>query len=61
MPPGGVASGLAPLLRFKLLDECSEMGGMGDARASYWSLRDRPIADSPRPLSRAGFTLLSEG
>jgi hypothetical protein len=27
MPPGGVASGLAPLLRFKLLDECSEMGG----------------------------------
>jgi hypothetical protein len=44
--------------RFELLDECSEMRGMGVAKASYWSLRHCPIADSPTRLSRAEFNLL---
>jgi hypothetical protein len=33
-------------------------GGMGVAKASYWSLRHCPIADSPTRLSRAEFNLL---
>jgi hypothetical protein len=33
-------------------------GGMGVARASYWSLRNCPIADSPTRLSRLSFDRL---
>jgi hypothetical protein len=40
------------------LTSAARCGGTGVARASYWSLRHCPIADSPTRLSRAGFTLL---
>ncbi len=46
------------LLRFELVDEWSETRGTGVARASYWSLRHCPIADSKTLLSRAGYNLL---
>jgi hypothetical protein len=43
------------------LTSAARCGGTGGARASYWSLRHCPIADSPTRLSRAGFTLALRG
>ncbi len=54
MPPGGVPSGLAPLLRFKLLDECSEMRGDGRRQGVVLVSERSPNCGPPKASIASG-------